>query len=120
MPQHLPDLGQRSATAQHLGGRSVPQPVRVDRRQSRAARGAGHQLGDRKPGQRSVRSPHPAEQFAMSRRGGALSGQIRHDRAPDIDRQRQPLGSVSLAPQGDFTVAPVDVVEPQGGDLAGA
>ena len=67
--------------------------------------------------------PVPSKQTRRplrAHRRSALSGQIRHDRAPDIDRQRQPLGSVSLAPQGDFTVAPVDVVEPQGGDLAGA
>ena len=56
VPQHLPDLGQRAAGAQHRGGRGVPQPVRVDRPSPARCPAANTTMRDPAGGQRPMRA----------------------------------------------------------------
>jgi hypothetical protein len=45
--------------------------------------------------------------------------QIDHDGLADVDRERQPVVPGAFAVHHDFARCPVDVIQGQGGDLAG-
>jgi hypothetical protein len=78
-----------------------------------------HDPRDRAPSQRGERSareqkhrPRPALLWTAS--------QIADDRLPNVDGQRQHRESCSFAADLEFAAAPVDVLELDRGDLAGA
>ena len=50
----------------------------------------------------------------------AAVAQIPHDRRAHVSRQQEPFSPVALAHDRDLAAAPVDVVQPDTGDLAGA
>jgi hypothetical protein len=59
-------------------------------------------------------------EYPARRRRRALAAQVGDDRAAGVTRQRKHRAAPGLArPQADGAMAPVDVLEMQGGDLAG-
>ena len=80
---------------------------------------ADHDCEHSARGQRLVRSSHAQEEMPGFG-GGTGTAQIGRDGAPDIDRQGQAFVPVPFAPHDDLASAPVDVIQFQGGDLAGA
>ena len=50
----------------------------------------------------------------------AVLAQITGDRGPHVSRQWKPLGPIPFAALGDHAVAPIDVVQPEPGNLPGA
>jgi hypothetical protein len=118
--QHLPDLGQRAARAQHRRGGGMPQPMSVHRSQPSPPRGVEDDVGYSAGRQGLVRCVDPHEHGASL--GGAWSAlaQPGGDRGAHVGRQRQLLGPVAFAHDGELAVAPVDVVQSEPGDLTGA
>ena len=121
VPQHLPDLGaagcrpaaSRSRRCAAAGARgSVPRPARCAASNTtivtppvvNARCGACTRTNTLRP----------------CRGAGPAAAQIRRDRRAHLGRQRQPFGAVALAQHRDLAAAPVDVVQPEAGDLAGA
>jgi hypothetical protein len=66
----------------------------------------------------AARRCHPQEQRpALAPRATA---KIRHERLADIDGQREQILPAAIAAHEQLAATPVDVVEPDRGDLAGA
>jgi hypothetical protein len=98
----------------------MPQPVRVHLAQPGALRGVDDHHRHPADGQRPMRGMDPHEHAAALGGGRPSAAQIRRDRRAHVGRQRQPLGAVALAADHKLPAAPVDVVQPQPGDLPGA
>lgn len=67
-----------------------------------------------------MRGLDPHEHAAPLRRGGSPTAQVAGDSLTHVRGQRESLGPVALAPHKNLTGTPVDVVQPQDGDLTGA
>jgi hypothetical protein len=118
MTQHLRDLLKRHAGAQHLGRRGMPQPVRPDLSDPSAAARTPDDHRDDMAADRCERRQRQQEQRAMLARG--TDPQIRDERLPDVHRQRHRVLTMPLAVHEQLARTPVDVVQPDRGDLPGA
>ena len=117
--QHLADLRQATRPRRSISVAAVCRsrcaPTRGSPARSHAAR-TTH--ADRAAVQPLARRGHPQEHRpALAPRPTAKIG---HDRLADIDRQRQLVIAAALAAHEQQPAAPVDVIEPDRGDLAGA
>jgi hypothetical protein len=120
MAQHLADLRQRRAGAQHLRGRAMAQAMRADGPQASPSGGSAHDAADPNARQPTQRSLDTDEQRALLRAGRMAVMQVGRDRLADVGGQRQPIAAAALAADRDLPSAPADVIEQERGDLAGA
>ena len=117
--QHLADLRQAPAGAEHLGRGGVPETVSADHRQPRPLAGVRarsprpHRTRDRPCGARTLRE----HKHALAARTPA--SQPARQRLADISGQRQTLLAAALPADQQLARAPVDIRQPQRGDLAG-
>jgi hypothetical protein len=121
--QHLADFGQRCALLQHANGQGMPELMRATMRSvnlgplecvahDRAdAVGSFHQTTDRR---------QRAEEEVPVLAGRPTVLQIRGDRSADVDGQRHQALPSTLATNPQLRLVPVDVVQCQPDDLAGA
>ena len=89
------------------------------RRKTSPPTGLTHDSRDTPGGQRAVRRQDTGEDRLTGARWSTPL-QPPDDRVSHVVRERQPILAVALAVDRDFTQTPVDVVEPQRGDLLGA
>jgi hypothetical protein len=94
--------------------------MRIDGAQARPPRSGGHSLGDTSARQPPVRCLDPDEHAAIQRGARSSGPQILHNDVADINRKRKKVTTVPLAPYRDLAAAPVDVLQPQAGDLTRA
>ncbi len=119
MPQDLADLGQRHAGSDQRCRQRVAQAVRADRRDPGTVAGAPHDRRHPATPQRANGRERPQEELPpVGLRAAPL--QVAHERFSDVDGQWKPVLSPALAPHHDLPGSPVDVVEAQRCDLAGA
>lgn len=119
MLQHLPDLRQRNADADHLARDRVPQTMRPDPRDSRADAGPPDDRRDPATPERADRRSRSQEQLPpLALRPTAL--QIPSDRFAHSGGQRQPILTATLAVHHDLASMPVDIIERETRRLAGA
>jgi hypothetical protein len=94
LAQHLADLRERCALAEHLRRRGVPELVRTHARQPRPIARLAHDPPDRPWRQPPKRRGHAHKQrAALAPRAAA---QIRHDRFAEIDGQQQLVITAAL------------------------
>jgi hypothetical protein len=117
--QHLSDLRQRRAGAQHLGRQRVPEPVRTAARQPGPVASPTHDLANRFRRQLPVRPPHRHEHRPRRATGTAL-GHPLGKRLPGRDRQWEPLDTAALTADRNLAGPPVNVVQLQAGGLGAA
>jgi len=112
MPQHLSDLGQRRALAEHLRGGGVPEPMGAGWRQPGAPACLSDDLPNRAAGEASQWSSDRQEEPSTGRLRPAAA-QVGHDRFPNIAGKRQAILPPSLSSHNDLTLCPIEVVKLQ-------
>src|ERR1019366_911031 len=101
----------RSRPCVEAGGNPPAEDLPADRPHARLPRYPGRTARGAAPG-------HGEDRLTGARWSTPL--QPPDDRASHVVRERQPILAVALAVDRDFTQTPVDVVEPQRGDLPSA
>jgi len=120
MAENLGDPRQRHPGVGQLTSQGVAEPVGPNNRHSRPRTGAANYARD------PIRSQWPnwgnssQEHLPMHGDLRAAPPQIRDDRLADVARQREAVLVTSLAVHHDLAGPPVDVIEAEAGDLAGA
>jgi hypothetical protein len=103
---------------EHRCGGGVTQAVRADRRQASPLAGVTHGGADGTSGERSMGRAQPAEHRGAAR-SGATRAQPGDDRLADVDWQRETFDAAAFHPHTELTPPPVDIAEPEAGDLTG-
>jgi hypothetical protein len=119
VPQNRSDLGQRRTRSEQFGRDGVPQPMRPDRRHSRAIARVTQHRPDRLHRQRSIWRERAHEH----RTTPAVPTRITQgcDKGiSDVTGKREPIRLATLAVDRQLPSVPVDVVQRQRGDLARA
>ena len=118
MPKHVADLAKRGATTKHLRRRGVTQQMGSSVRwiESRTADGAGHRTANAQTRQATKRSSNRDEEVP-SRTGRSSLTRIRSESRADVARQREHVVARALAVHRDLAGSPIDVLDPQCGDL---
>jgi hypothetical protein len=101
MAQHLADLGQAPASAQHLGRGRVPQTMRANRRHLGPPARTMHDLRDSTGRQTDIGCPHPREHEHRLAARTPTSKPARQ-RLTNVNRQRQTL--LAAAFEARFTL----------------
>jgi hypothetical protein len=104
--QDLADLNKAGARAEHLGRRSVPQPVRAQLAHAGALAGTNHDMTDRRRVHRAIWGAGVHEHVAALA-AGPPTPQVSGQRLADIDGDRQPIGRDRRAWRGGLRVQEV-------------
>ena len=122
MTKDLPYLAQRGSVAEHLSGQRVAQQVRSleGRFDACALQGTEHYATDSAwTKQFAPRCARSDEHIARGARGTRIA-QVIHQGRTYISWHRQPVTALSRAANSNGTLIPIEVVQPQLDNLAGA
>ena len=115
MPQHLPDLGERCALAEHLGRQRVPQQMRAFEGwiKSRAIESAANDAANRNRTRKSAVRGSRADEHLPAGAHGTRLLQVIGQCGTDIVRDRQALGIGIASPNVQFSRLSVEILQCQ-------